>query len=328
MLPHRRKRVRETAWPALVIGLALTVGILLQPASASAAGPPASVAVQSVTAPLNTAVTVPVTVTDSTGVPVPGVTVYLTQTGSTNLGPYPGVTNAAGQIAFVVSGDQPGADTLNAYVANGGPSGTGTMTYTLPVQTITFTSSPPHNPVVGGSYPLAATGGGSGNPVTFSIDSTSSSGACSVSGGTVSFTGVGLCVINANQAGNADYSAAPQIQQRFSIGYATSGFLAPVSNSPTVNTGRGGRTYLLKWQLKNANGQYVSALSAVQAITAKATSCSAFNSDPTGATTTGGNGLRYDSASNQYVYKWATPPLRLLLGVRHAQQRPGADRIL
>jgi hypothetical protein len=70
---------------------------------------------------------------------------------------------------------------------------------------------------VGGTYPSMASGGGSGYPVVFSIDGTSTSGACSISAGTVDFTGIGSCVIDANQAGDNAYSAAPQVSQSTSV---------------------------------------------------------------------------------------------------------------
>ena len=81
-------------------------------------------------------------------------------------------------------------------------------------QTITFTSTPPNPAVVGGTYTPTASGGASGNPVTFSIDA-SAQWSCSISGATVTFVAVGTCVIDANQAGNANYEAAPQVQQSF-----------------------------------------------------------------------------------------------------------------
>ena len=84
-------------------------------------------------------------------------------------------------------------------------------------QTITFTSTPPVSPVVGGSYVVSATGGGSGNPVTFSIGASSQSGACSISDAIVSFTGIGSCVLDADQAGDASFTAAPEQTQTFSI---------------------------------------------------------------------------------------------------------------
>jgi hypothetical protein len=84
-------------------------------------------------------------------------------------------------------------------------------------QTITFSSSPPKPALVGGSgYDVAATGGGSGNPVTLTIDPSAAS-VCSISGALVAFIGPGRCVIDANQAGSGGYSAAPQVQQRFIV---------------------------------------------------------------------------------------------------------------
>jgi hypothetical protein len=57
-------------------------------------------------------------------------------------------------------------------------------------------------------------------PVTFVIDAAATA-ICSISGGQVSFLAVGTCVINANQAGNANYDAAAQVQQSFSVGQGT-----------------------------------------------------------------------------------------------------------
>ena len=84
-------------------------------------------------------------------------------------------------------------------------------------QSIVFTSTAPSGAKVGGStYEVAATGGGSGNPVTFTIDASASS-VCSIAGSTVSFTAVGTCTVNANQAGNASYEPAAQAQQSFAV---------------------------------------------------------------------------------------------------------------
>jgi len=93
-------------------------------------------------------------------------------------------------------------------------------------QTITYTSVPPAGPTIGGTYSLSAKGGGSGSPVIFSIDSSSSSGACSLSGATVTFTGAGSCVIDANQAGNGAYLPAPQVQQHLTVRVTASGIAA------------------------------------------------------------------------------------------------------
>jgi hypothetical protein len=84
-------------------------------------------------------------------------------------------------------------------------------------QAITFTSTPANPAVVAGTYTPMATGGGSGNPVVFSVDGTSTSGACSISAGTVDFSGPGTCVVDANQAGTSQYEAAPQVSQSTSV---------------------------------------------------------------------------------------------------------------
>jgi YD repeat-containing protein len=68
---------------------------------------------------------------------------------------------------------------------------------------------------VGLSRALSATGGGSGNPVSFLSLTTS---VCTVAGTTVTGAAVGTCTIAANQAGNATYTAAPTATQSFSVG--------------------------------------------------------------------------------------------------------------
>jgi hypothetical protein len=74
-------------------------------------------------------------------------------------------------------------------------------------QSITVSQHAPANAVYNTQFTVAATGGGSGNPVTFS-----SAGACSNSGATFTMTsGSGTCSVRYDQAGNANYNAAPQV---------------------------------------------------------------------------------------------------------------------
>jgi hypothetical protein len=95
-------------------------------------------------------------------------------------------------------------------------------------QAISFTA--PATGVVGKAATLAATGGGSGNPVTFTVDPASGTGVCTVSGNTVSYTAAGSCVIDANQAGTANYAPAPQVTQTITVTPA----------APTLTTTAGG----------------------------------------------------------------------------------------
>ena len=84
-------------------------------------------------------------------------------------------------------------------------------------QAITFTSSPPASLIYGGSYAVTATGGASGNPVTFS---TLTSGTCTVAGGIVSFIATGTCTVAADQGGSTGYFSAPQVTQSMTIAKA------------------------------------------------------------------------------------------------------------
>lgn len=99
-------------------------------------------------------------------------------------------------------------------------------------QVISFTSTPPANPTVGGTYPVAATGGASGNPVTFSIDAASTANACTIAGNVVSFTGAGNCIVDANQAGSPNYAAAAQAQQTVVVGKDTTTTTLSASPNP------------------------------------------------------------------------------------------------
>ena len=75
-------------------------------------------------------------------------------------------------------------------------------------------------------FTVSATGGGSGNPVSFA-----GAGQCTVSGNLVTLTGAGSCTITASQAGNANYLAALPVSQSFTIAPA-----AP-AEGPILNPG-------------------------------------------------------------------------------------------
>lgn len=81
-------------------------------------------------------------------------------------------------------------------------------------QSINFTSSPPSPALTGSTYTAAATGGSSGNAVTFT---SLTPAVCTVSGSNVSLIAVGTCTVAANQAAAPGYLAAAQVTQSFQI---------------------------------------------------------------------------------------------------------------
>jgi uncharacterized MnhB-related membrane protein len=83
-------------------------------------------------------------------------------------------------------------------------------------QTVSFTSTAPTDPIVGGTYTPAATAT-SGLPVAITIDATSAA-VCSIAAGVVTFNTPGNCVIDADQEGNGFYAAADQVQQTMAVG--------------------------------------------------------------------------------------------------------------
>ena len=102
-------------------------------------------------------------------------------------------------------------------------------------QSITFTSVPPAPAMVGGSYVVTASGGGSGNPVRFA-DGGSYPDTCVItdngnSSATVSFIGSGRCEIAATQAGNAGYVAAPPVRQAMTVAPGPVATLTPRDGS-------------------------------------------------------------------------------------------------
>ncbi|CAN7553000.1 DUF4347 domain-containing protein [Acidovorax sp. LjRoot117] len=84
-------------------------------------------------------------------------------------------------------------------------------------QTITFAN--PGTQTYGTSPNLSTLGGGasstSGLPVTFTSSTT---GVCTItSAGVLTFVTAGTCTINANQAGNSSFLAAPQVSRSFTV---------------------------------------------------------------------------------------------------------------
>ena len=109
--------------------------------------------------------------------------------------------------------------TLTAANYSFGPYVAGTLTVTGGVASQTITFAGLANKVYGvAPVTVAASGGGSGNPVTFTV--TSPAGVCTsggLNGSMITIVGVGTCTVQANQAGNASYTAAPPVSQSFTV---------------------------------------------------------------------------------------------------------------
>ncbi len=94
---------------------------------------------------------------------------------------------------------------------------TTTFTYsaTRKVQDIAFNLTGPVSHTA--SVPLSASGGASGLPVTFGVQS----GPGQIAANVLTFTGAGDVTVAANQTGNATYSPAPQVTRTISVTNAT-----------------------------------------------------------------------------------------------------------
>ena len=132
-----------------------------------------------------------------------GFAVVFTSSGScSNSGATFTVTSGTGTCSVIAN--QPGNSNYAA-----ASQVTQTVNATLAPQTITFTSNAPSSAAYNSNFTVATTGGGSGNPVVFT-----SAGSCSNSGATFTVTsGTGTCWVIANQPGNSNYSAAPQVTE-------------------------------------------------------------------------------------------------------------------
>jgi hypothetical protein len=86
--------------------------------------------------------------------------------------------------------------------------------------------------------------------------------------------------------------------------------LAPVSDGSVVNAGKAGRTYPVKWRLRDAGGKPVTRRDAVVSVSVRSVACGGGSrrAGPLAAATVGPGGVRYDAADAQYVFVWQTPP--------------------
>ena len=88
-----------------------------------------------------------------------------------------------------------------------------TQTIAVPqnTQQVSFDQAPPNDARVDGTYPVSASST-SGRQVTLVVGPTTTNDACSLTGSGVAFHHVGLCVITATQAGDADLASSAVTQ--------------------------------------------------------------------------------------------------------------------
>jgi hypothetical protein len=175
-------------------------------------------------------------------------------------------------------------------------------------QSINFTSTPPQPAILASSYAAGATGGASGNPVTFTsltpaVCTTIPVGA---NGSTVSLSAVGTCTLAADQLGDAMYLTAPRVTQSFDVVYAFTGFFAPVDNpgpnDDVVNRAKAGAGIAVKFALGGNQGLAIFKPGFPRFVSMPCTADDADEMiDDASASPAG---LEYDARSGQYIYIW------------------------
>jgi len=114
----------------------------------------------------------------------------------------------------------------------------GTLTVAKATQPISFAALPSRQ-LGSAPFTVSATGGASGNAVTFSAAPDTVCTASGTNGTTITLVGVGTCTVTANQMGNANYLAASPVSQAFSVVYPPLYLVTSITNSPAgaVKTG-------------------------------------------------------------------------------------------
>jgi len=121
----------------------------------------------------------------------------------------------------------------------------------------------------------------------------------------------GLPMTTATCSGARDVAGntTPPLTRTYVAPLAFSGFQSPVDNPPVVNVGKAGRSYPLKFVLRDQQGELVTTVSAVSRIDVVTVSCTAMDAagDPLEEQSVGSTGLRWDAVAQQFVDNWKTP---------------------
>jgi len=205
-------------------------------------------------------------------------------------------TMTNGTVAFVAAGTCTVTATQDGNALyEAAPPGTQTITVTRRSQTISFTL-----PVAGqisSQVAVAATGGASGNPVTFTVLTPST---CALSGSTLSLTNVGPCTVAADQAANTAYDAAARVTATVAVRWPFTGFaglLAPPSVNGPIKPGS---TVTLTFSLGGNRGTALFTGSP----TVEAYGCTTTPAPGSGSPISGT--LSYSATTGQYSYRYNT----------------------
>ena len=129
-----------------------------------------------------------------------------------------------------------------------------------------------------------------------------------VSGGNPDGTGVFTVTCSGAQdvAGNATTTVAAtyEVHYRLASGVFTGG---PVKAAPAINSGKGGRTYPLRWTLTDGAGALVDDVRAVSSIRYAATDCDAFTGPTSELVDADSNGSGLSVDKGTFRFNWNSP---------------------
>lgn len=234
-------------------------------------------------------------------------------------------------VAGKLHGLAVGTCTVQAQIlANSAFNASPVLTYDVSVskasQTITF------NPASERTYPSGS--GSNLNKLTVTATSTSGltvavtlvSGPCTVSSLTVTFTGVGSCILAANQAGDGTYAAATQVLRTIVVSKTPVAVTAPTVSVPLLKYGQTVTRTQGDWSGSGGSLVYATAW---YRCTSTSSSTPTGSSAPSGcsliSSQTGGTYVTTSSDLNKYIrvrimvtnysgtsYRWSTTTGRLL----------------
>ena len=215
-------------------------------------------------------------------------------------GPAAVCTMTNGTVAFVAAGTCTVTATQDGNALyEPAPPNTQAITVMGRSQAISF--SLPSTGVIGSPITVAATGGASGNPVTFTVLTPST---CALSGSTLNLTNIGQCTVAADQAGNTGYAAAPRVTATVAVRWPFTGFVGLVA-PPSINGPiKAGSTVTLTFSLGGNRGTSV-----VVGATVGSYDCATPPAPGSGSPISGT--LSYNSTTAQYSYRYNTLRTRL-----------------